>query len=217
MQSLHQTYNQNSPLKNTQKGTTLKTQKNVSSLWQGPVGRRMRLSLLPAMPLQKYFTALDCRGRTNCVTVDSNANWATFPSILNSATKKVLWVIVIGVSLLWQVEAPICQPDLISIEACCISGAHIRNITKRLPSFVQSTDNYPHGHQLLSGASQSCHEGLQNPLSNCKVLFKHTVFSLILPVKGKGFERAIWIWQISACLQDWCYSQGFGFLDHSSL
>lgn len=37
-------------------------------------------------------------------------------------------------------------------------------------------------------------------------------FSPILPVKGRGFERASWIWQFK--LQDWCHSHRFISLDH---
>lgn len=40
------------------------------------------------------------------------------------------------------------------------------------------------------------------------------VFSSILPVKGKGFERAGQIWRVSKCLQGWCCSQGFSYIDH---
>lgn len=40
------------------------------------------------------------------------------------------------------------------------------------------------------------------------------VFSSILPVKGKGFERASQIWIINKCLQGWCCSQEFSYTDH---
>jgi len=33
-------------------------------------------------------------------------------------------------------EAPICRPDTLSGEVCCLPGAHIRDVTKRLPSLV---------------------------------------------------------------------------------
>lgn len=36
-------------------------------------------------------------------------------------------------------------------------------------------------------------------------------FSSLLPVKGKGFERASPICQVKKCLQDRCQSQGFSF------
>jgi len=41
------------------------------------------------------------------------------------------------------------------------------------------------------------------------------VFSSILD-KGKGFERATQISQINKWLQDWCHSQGFGYLNHGT-
>jgi len=42
------------------------------------------------------------------------------------------------------------------------------------------------------------------------------VFSSVLPVKGRGLERAIHIWQINKWLQNWCCSQGFGYLGHGN-
>jgi len=58
-------------------------------------------------------------------------------------------------------------------------------------------------------------EGLQSPESSSEGLWSTAVFfSSVLPVKGKWFERAGQIWQINKWLQDWCHSQGFGYLDH---
>ena len=42
---------------------------------------------------------------------------------------------------------------------------------------------------------------------------EQVVFSSVLPVKGRVFERASQILQINKWLQDWCHSQGFGYLD----
>lgn len=43
------------------------------------------------------------------------------------------------------------------------------------------------------------------------------IFSLILLVKGKGFERTSWIQQINDWLWNGCHIQGFDFLDHGTL
>jgi len=40
-------------------------------------------------------------------------------------------------------EASFCQPDAFSREVFFLLGAHIRDVTKRLPSLVHSTDYYP--------------------------------------------------------------------------
>ncbi|KAK4826209.1 hypothetical protein QYF61_006153 [Mycteria americana] len=42
------------------------------------------------------------------------------------------------------------------------------------------------------------------------------VFSSILLVKGRGFERASRMWRTNKWLQDWCHSQGFSYLDHGT-
>jgi len=42
------------------------------------------------------------------------------------------------------------------------------------------------------------------------------VFSSVLPVKMKCLKRASQIWQVNKWLQDWCHSQGFGYLDHGN-
>lgn len=44
----------------------------------------------------------------------------------------------------------------------------------------------------------------------------HVGYSLNLLIKGKSFEGASWIWRINKWLQDWCSSQGFGYLDHGT-
>lgn len=61
---------------------------------------------------------------------------------ITSPTKKRQQVIVVGDSLLRVMEVPICQTDLLLREVCCLSGAHIRDVTRRLPSHVQPKDYY---------------------------------------------------------------------------
>lgn len=42
------------------------------------------------------------------------------------------------------------------------------------------------------------------------------VFSLVVLVKGKGFERTSQIWRIDKWLQGWYHGQGFGYLNHGT-
>jgi len=44
-------------------------------------------------------------------------------------------VIVVGDSLLSGAEAPICYPESLSREVCCLSGAHVKDVTERLVVF----------------------------------------------------------------------------------
>lgn len=108
---------------------------------------------------------------------------------------------------------------MLSREAWCLEGAHIRDATEWLPGLIKSTDYY--SLLLFLGASDTA---MSSPSSTKKdyrtlgVAVKapgvHVAFSSILLIKGKGFEEDSWIWRITKWLQDWCHSQGFGYIDH---
>ena len=51
--------------------------------------------------------------------------------------------IVVGDSLLWGTEGPICRPDPTCREVCCLPGAHIRDIARKVPGLVCSSDYCP--------------------------------------------------------------------------
>jgi len=62
-------------------------------------------------------------------------------------------------------KSPIYQPDTTHRELCCLSGAWVRDVTKRFPSLVCPSDYYP----LLivqagSGSYQEKLEGYQKRL-----------------------------------------------------
>ena len=131
-------------------------------------------------------------------------------------------MIVVGDSLLRGTEAPTCRPDALSREVCCLPGARIRDATERLLSLVQSAGCYP---LLLFYVSTS--DTARSSLRSIKKDYRalgavvgdagaQAVFSSIVPVKGKEFERASRIWRINQCLRDWCHSQGLGYLDHGT-
>ena len=48
-----------------------------------------------------------------------------------------------GDSLLRGKKGPICRPDLSRREVCCLPGAQVRDITRKLPELVHPTDYYP--------------------------------------------------------------------------
>ena len=110
--------------------------------------------------------------------------------------KKRQWVIVVSDCLLTGMEAPICQPDALSREVCCLPGACIKDVTKRLLSLVQSRDYYPSLLLLFHvGSSDTGGSSLRSIMKDYRALGAvvrdtgvQVVFSSILP-KGKGFER----------------------------
>ena len=46
-------------------------------------------------------------------------------------------------SLLWGMEGSICRSDPTCREVCCLPGAHIRDIARKVPGLVRSSDYCP--------------------------------------------------------------------------
>ncbi len=73
------------------------------------------------------------------------------------------------------------------------------------------------------GASDTAGSSLRNikrdfraPGSTVKDSGAQVVFSSILPSKGRDLKGSASIWQVNSWLREWCYSQGFGYLDHGA-
>ena len=62
---------------------------------------------------------------------------------LKTASSRKERVIVVGDSLLRGTEDPICRPDPTHREVCCLPGARIRDIFRKLPSLICPSDYYP--------------------------------------------------------------------------
>jgi len=65
------------------------------------------------------------------------------PCTMTTSTRKKRWVIVVGDSLLRGTECPVCQPEPPFREVCCLPGAWVKDITRKLPSSIQPSDYYP--------------------------------------------------------------------------
>ncbi|XP_009990030.1 PREDICTED: uncharacterized protein LOC104383543, partial [Tauraco erythrolophus] len=63
--------------------------------------------------------------------------------IKTASTGKKRRVVVIGNSHLKGTEGPICRADPALREVCCLPGARVKDIARKLPSLVRSTDYYP--------------------------------------------------------------------------
>jgi len=57
--------------------------------------------------------------------------------------KKKRRVVVVGDSLLRGTEGPICRPDPSHREVCCLLGAQVRDVARKLPGLVWPSDYYP--------------------------------------------------------------------------
>ena len=119
-------------------------------------------------------------------------------------------------------EAPICRPDPVSREVCCLPGSRIRDVAERLPGLVSPTDYYP----LIVvhvGASDMASSSLKNIKKDYRALGEvvrgsgaQVVFSSILQDKGEDLKNARRIWQMNKWLEQRCHSQRFGYLDHGT-
>ena len=65
------------------------------------------------------------------------------PHLKTASAKKERKVTVGGNSLLRGTEGSICQPDPTHREVCCLPGAQVRDISRKLPSLICHSDYYP--------------------------------------------------------------------------
>ena len=65
------------------------------------------------------------------------------PRLKTASTKKERRVIVVGDSVLRGTEGPICRPDPNCREVCCLPGARVRDIARKLPNLVRPSNYYP--------------------------------------------------------------------------
>ena len=62
------------------------------------------------------------------------------PCLKTASSKKERRVIVVGDSLLRGTEGPICWPDPTCRKVCCLFGARVRDISRKLPSLIHPSD-----------------------------------------------------------------------------
>jgi len=64
------------------------------------------------------------------------------PRITTASARRKRRVIVIGDSLLRGTEGPICRLDPSHREVCCLPGARVRDVAKKLSDLVRPSDYY---------------------------------------------------------------------------
>ena len=87
---------------------------------------------------------------------------------------------MVGNSPLWGMEGPICRPDPTCREVCCLPGAHIRDITRKVPGLVCSSDYCP----LLIvqvGSDEIAQGSLRAFKKDFRGSYFHSYFTLPLP------------------------------------
>jgi len=106
---------------------------------------------------------------------------------------------------------------------CCLPGAQVRDITRKLPKLVRSTDYFP----LLIvqvGSDEIALRSLQTMKRDCRGLGSlvqgvgaQVIFSFIPSGAVRDTE---WAWKAQAMnnwLRGWCQGRNFGFFDHGTV
>ena len=128
-----------------------------------------------------------------------------------------------GGECLAKAEGPLCRPNPLHREVCCLPGAQVRDVRKKLPSLVQPTDYYP---LLLfqAGSDDFGSTSLRTLKKDFRALGRqvkgsgaHTVLSSIPPAVGNNERLDIMGQRINTWLRAWCAWQGFGFFDLGSV
>lgn len=186
----------------------------------------------PLVPLTNRYEALDPENQAE----DRQEDPPGEPPGLTSPTKRITTaavrrkkkrrVVVVGDSLLRGTEGPICRPDPSHREVCCLPGARVRDVNRRLPELIQPSDYYP----LLVvqvGSEDVNRRGTKVIKKDFKALGQsvhgtgtQVIFASVPVLAGmdeelnKESSRKAHL--INRWLKDWCHRQNFGFFDHGA-
>jgi len=105
---------------------------------------------------------------------------------------------------------------------CCLLGPKARDVAKRVPQFVKSTDYYPLS-LFHTGTNDTASENVGRIKEDFKALGvkaksfgAQVIFSSILPAGGRGSARNRAIMGINSWLHGWCCHEGFVFYDNGT-
>lgn len=187
-----------------------------------------RPSPAPQVPLRNRFEALEVEGGTSeSAETGSPVRLPQAkrspPTLKTASTRKDRRVIVIGDSLLQGTEGPICRPDPTRREVCCLPGARVRDISKKIPRLIRPSDYYP----LLiiqAGGEEVDKESLRSIKKDFRGMGRilegagvQVVFSSMPVVSGKGTGRIQNTQLFNRWLKSWCRRKNFGFFDHGAI
>ena len=133
-----------------------------------------------------------------------------------SVKKEKRWVIFIGDCLLRGTEGPICRPDPLLREVCCLRGAQVKDVTRKLPTLVWPLDYYPllifqvGSDEVATRSLRAIKRGFRTLGQLVRGSGAQAVFS-VFPVAGNNEGRNKKRQQINAWLWAWCHQQNLGF------
>jgi len=132
--------------------------------------------------------------------------------------KKKQWLVVIGDSLLKGAEDPLCRPNPLHREICCLLGAWVKDVRKKLPSIVQPSVYYPLllfqvGSDDTGRTSlRTMKKGFRAMGERGKGLGAQVVFSSISPVIGNDEGLNMMDQRINTCSEPGVPGRDLGFL-----
>ena len=137
------------------------------------------------------------------------------PRLETASVRRERKVVVVGDALLRGMEGPICRPDLSHWEVCCLPGARIRDITRKLPKLVRSSDYFP----LLTvqvGSDEIAQRSLQT-VKNIQRAGAQVIFCSIPSGAVKDMEQAWKAQVMNNCPRGWCQGRNVSFFDHAAI
>ena len=125
--------------------------------------------------------------------------------------------------LLRGTECPRCWPDPTRREVCCLRGAWVRNISRKLPGLIHPSDYYPllivqAGSDEIAGRSlmviKNDFSGLGRIVDNAGI---QVVIAGIPTVAGKDNAITRKTHRVNTWLRGWCKRKNLGFFDHGTV
>jgi len=142
------------------------------------------------------------------------------PYIMTTSTRKKRKVIVVSHSHLRATEGPVCQTDPPLREVCCLPGAWVKDISRKVPTLVQPSDYYP---LLLfhEGGGEAATRSPRVIKTDFRALERfvresgaQVIFSSLLPVAGSDNGRNRQAQSINMWLHGRCHHHSLGFFDN---
>ena len=207
---------------------------NEKSEWREIHGRGSRRTpSLPTMsptpvPLKNRSEVLVEEGQSNEDVDDGQSTpemspqleWCT-ARITTTTPRKKRRVMVVGDSFLRRTEGPICRVDPPHREVCCLPGARLKDITRKLPRLIQSSGYSPLLIFLVGGGEEAATHRPRAIKGDFRALGRlvresgtPVIFSSLLPVAGSDIVRNRWIQSINTWLCGWCRHHSFVLCDN---
>ena len=118
---------------------------------------------------------------------------------------------------------PICQPDPTRREVCCLPGARVKDVARRIPRLICPSDYYP----LLivqAGSEEVGEKSLKAIKDDFRQLGRvvegtgvQVVITSVPSVAGNDTGMSLKTHLLNKWLRSWCKRRSFVFFDHGAI